>query len=199
MLFFHKLNKKSPKLSSTERKLISEHGRLRKSKKYNLKRYTLSETERETYLNVVPNLRPYYMDSSVTDITMLLPHVHTGVPHTIVNFYIETAGEKTTFWDGEMKMDDRYIKDDGNGYYNVKPELIQPVQSFVADPLDVYMIDPFRMHSVLPNIDEEKNVVNRIVNTVDREIMRYAMKNKRKLIQMFFELPIEKAVEKIYE
>jgi hypothetical protein len=37
------------------------------------------------------------------------------------------------------------------------------------------------------------------VNTVDREIMRYAMRNKRKLIQMFFELPIEKAVEKIYD
>lgn len=139
------------------------------------------------------------MDSAVTDITMLLPHVHTGVPHTIVNFYIETAGEKTTFWDGEMEMDDRYIKDDGNGYYNVKPELIEPVKSYVADPLDVYMINPFRMHSVLPNIDEEKNVVNRIVNTVDREIMRYAMRNKRKLIQMFFELPIEKAVEKIYD
>jgi len=198
MLCYYKLDFKSPKLSDSERELISEHGRLRKSTKYNLKRYTLSENERERYMRTVSALRPYYMDSAVTDITMLLPHFHSEKPHTIVNFYLDTNGEKTTFWDGDIQVDDRYIKDEGNGYFNVKPELINPIDSYVAEPYDVYLLDPLRTHSVLPNIDEEKNVIERIVNSVDREIMRYAMKHKRKLIQMFFEIPIEEAVKKLY-
>ena len=77
-LYFYKLNRKAPELPEEERNLISEHGRLLKSKFYNLKRFKFNKGELDKYLNLVPELKSYYLDAAVTDIRLLLPHIHTG-------------------------------------------------------------------------------------------------------------------------
>ncbi len=196
-LYFYKLNRKAPELPEEERNLISEHGRLLKSKFYNLKRFKFNKGELDKYLNIVPELKSYYLDAAVTDIRLLLPHIHTGDPHTIINFYSETAGEKTTFWAGDIQKDDRYVQDDGNGYWNVNHNLVKPVSSYIAQKGDVWLLNPLTPHSVLPDIGPEKEIVTRMINGLDKQIMRHAIKNKRKLVQLFFKLPPEEAIEKL--
>ena len=167
-LYFYKLNRKAPELPEEERNLISEHGRLLKSKFYNLKRFKFNKGELDKYLNLVPELKSYYLDAAVTDIRLLLPHIHTGDPHTIINFYSETAGEKTTFWAGDIQKDDRYVQDDGNGYWNVNHNLVKPVSSYIAQKGDVWLLNPLTPHSVLPDIGPEKEIVTRMINGLDK-------------------------------
>ena len=197
-LYCQKLDKVAPDLPVVERDLISEHGRLLKSKFYNLKRFYFNDGELDKYLNLVPELKPYYLDAAVTDIRLLLPHIHTGEPHTIINFYSQTAGEKTTFWDGDVQIDNRYIQDEGNGYWNVNHELVEPVKSYTAQKGDVWLLDPLAPHSVLPDIGPEKEIVERMITGLDKQIMRHAIKNTRKLVQLFFNIPPEEALERIY-
>lgn len=197
MKYAYKIDAQIPNLDTSGRDLISEHGRLKRSKFYSLKRFKFGIEEALKFVDVLPQIKDYCVDSSLTNIKLLLPHVHTGPRHVIINFYMGVSGEKTSFWEGRIKHDDRYIEDQGNGYVNVNPDYIDPVESFTAKDGDIWLIDPFITHSVLPTIDEEKAVIKRMVSGNDRKVAVKAIRSNRSIVQLFYDLTLEEAIEKL--
>lgn len=197
MKYAYKINENLPHIDTSGRELISEHGRLKRSKFYSLKRFKFGIDEALKFVNVFPQIKDYCVDSSLTNIKLLLPHIHTGPRHVIINFYMGVSGEKTSFWEGKIKHDDRYIEDQGNGYVNVNPDYIEPVESFTAQDGDIWLIDPFVTHSVLPTFDDEHNMIKRMVSGNDRKVAVKAIRSSRSIVQLFYDLTLEQAIEKL--
>jgi hypothetical protein len=84
---------------------------------------------------------------NLTEIKLLAPHVHT-FEQAVINFYIEANGEKTTFYEGEVIVDDAGVADNGNGYLNVQRDVLTETESFIAQPGDVWLLDTMAPHSV---------------------------------------------------
>lgn len=83
----------------------------------------------------------------LSDIRLIHPHIHT-TEQCALNFYIDTSGEKTSFFEGEVKQDDEDTVDNGNAYLNVKAELLTEVESFVATSGDAWLISTAQPHAV---------------------------------------------------
>ena len=83
----------------------------------------------------------------LSDIRVIHPHIHT-TEQCALNFYIDTSGEKTSFFEGEVKQDDEDTVDNGNAYLNVKADLLTEVESFVATPGDAWLISTAQPHAV---------------------------------------------------
>ena len=85
--------------------------------------------------------------TSFVDVTASVPP-HTDIVDKVnINFYIETGGYRTTFYtsrDGTTKLT---YADHGDGHvYNLDD--LEPVDSFVANPGDVYMLNGKVIHGV---------------------------------------------------
>ena len=193
-----KLDITAPSILDVKRDVISKHGKPRHSDSFNLVRSKIDVSELKSCLDLLPSIKHHCYDACVADIRLLLPHIHNGKTHTIINFYLDASDERTTFWDGKLEIDDRYVEDDGNGYSNVNPELIEPAESFIAKKGDVWLINPFHAHSVLPDLGPEKEVINRITKKTDVEIIRRKLKGKRKVFQLLFDLHPEETVKKLH-
>lgn len=194
MKYAHKLNIEFPVPKDEDREYLSGHGRLKKSTKYNLNRWDFnSDEELDSYLELVAPLKPYLRTASVTKIRLLAHHVHVW-DKSIINFYYQTNGEVTTFWEGKIERDDRWSQDNGNGYINVNPDLLKPAQRYVAAPGDVWLIDAMQPHSVFPNVETESNTANWLKN---RQLIKHTRENERKLVQLIFTIPPKKALRKL--
>jgi len=117
---------------------------------------------------------------NLTEIRILGPHVHTR-EKCVINFYEETHGEQTTFWEGEIVPDDRWSLDNGNGYYHVNHELLTPVESFNAKPGDVWFMNTLQPHSVTYPGD---------TRTDGYQFLPLNM-NARYIMQVYFDIPFE--------
>ena len=84
---------------------------------------------------------------NLTEIKLLPPHVHT-IEEAIINFYLDVGGEKTAFYEGDVVVDDTNVADNGNGYFNLRKDVLNEVESFVAQPNDVWLINTKTPHSV---------------------------------------------------
>lgn len=191
-----KIDRKGPTFPDSDRKLLQKHGNQIYSKSHNLVRYELTRDELEKYLDVIPEVKPYLLDFCVSKTKLLMPHIHTGRNHCIINCYIETGDERTTFWDGEIVHDDTWVTDNGNGYWNVDYKRLTPSKSYIAQEGEMWILNPFSPHSVLPDLGPELEMIDRMIN-MDFQIRRYKRKVKRRLVQMYFDLTPEEAAEKL--
>jgi hypothetical protein len=115
---------------------------------------------------------------NLTEIRLLAPHIHTD-EQAVINFYLEANGEKTTFWDGDIVSDDSDVSDNGNGYINLRRDVLTEAESFVAKPFDVWMMDTRKPHSV--------SYVN---DTRDKDLRFEPLNDEKRLImQAFFSIP----------
>lgn len=116
--------------------------------------------------------------ANLSEMRLLAPHVHTD-EKAVINFYLETNEEKTTFWDGEIISDDSDVADNGNGYLNLRRDALTECEHFVAQPGDVWLIDTRFPHSV-SYINDER----------DAEL-HYEPRDeqKRLIMQAFFSIP----------
>ena len=190
------INRKGPTFSESDRELLQKHGNQIYSKSHNLIRYALTREELESYLDVIPEVKPYLLDFCVSKTKLLMLHIHTGPKHTIINCYIETGDERTTFWEGEIVHDDTWVTDNGNGYWNVDYKILKPAQSYIAQEGEMWILNPFSPHSVLPDLGPELEMIDRMIN-MDFQIRRYKRRVNRRLVQMYFDLTPEEAVEKL--
>lgn len=193
-----KLNATAPSLTDGDRDLISKHGKPKNSKSFNLIRSKIDAPELKSCLDLFPQISQHCYDACVADIRLLLPHIHTGELHTIINLYLDASDERTTFWDGKFEIDNRFVEDEGNGYWNVNPDLIEPAESFIAKKGDVWLLNPLHAHSVLPSLGPEKEMIHRMCTKIDVEITKQKMKSKRKVVQLFFDLHPQEAVERLH-
>lgn len=78
----------------------------------------------------------------------LRPHVHTD-EKCVLNYYMKTSGEDTLFFEGEVVADDEASIDNGNMYFMVKPELLNEVERFTAQPGDAWLMSTRQPHEVI--------------------------------------------------
>lgn len=98
--------------------------------------------------SILPDeIKPYLFQVTLCQVRITFPHVHTA-EQCLINWYLEVDGQVTSFYEGVVEKDDRWSIDNGHGYYNVNPETVYPVESFIAKEHDVYLLDSLHVHSV---------------------------------------------------
>jgi len=50
---------------------------------------------------------------------------------------------------------------------------------------------------VLPTIDSEKSIIKRMVSGFDRRVAVKAIRSNRSIVQLFYDLTLEEAIEKL--
>ncbi len=131
-----------------DRFVIGKHGVREGFDGYGVIRRHISQKEVERFRKTLPEGIQFSVGTACfSEIQLLAPHLHYK-EGCVINFYKHTGGETTTFWDGEIEIDSTDILDNGNDYYNVNINKIQPVESFVASVGDVWALDSKQTHSV---------------------------------------------------
>jgi hypothetical protein len=112
------------------------------------------------YFNVTSN----YVDRFIASLGEYGQHFYTSFvsidtavpPHTDIvdwvniNFYIETGNYTTTFYKSDEHSSRATYADHGDGHtYNIKE--LEPIDSFVANPGDVYILNGKTVHGVSSN------------------------------------------------
>lgn len=121
---------------------------------------------------------------NLTEIRLLAPHIHLE-EMAVINFYLETNGEKTSFWEGEVISDNSDVSDNGNGYISLRRDVLEEVEHFVAKPFDIWLMNTRVPHSVsYVNDSRDKNLH---FEPLDDE--------KRLIMQAFFCIPYQQIVD----
>ena len=149
-----------------------------------IRRY-LPRKQTELVRNKLPeSIKHGLIAVNLTEIRLLAPHIHTQ-EMAVINFYLETNGEKTSFYDGEVISYDDDVTDNGNGYINLRRDVLTEVEYFVANPVDVWVLDTRQPHSVSYAADDRGSELH--FEPVDDE--------KRLIMQAFMSIPYEQVVE----
>lgn len=193
MRFARRLDITFPTLENKERNSLPSYGRLKLSKATRITRWSLDEID--SFIKPFEHLRPILNSYSVTDIKLLTPHIHTD-DRSMINFYLDAGEEVTSFWDGDLKQDDRFTSDNGNTYLNVFADDLRVVERFTAKAGEVWVLNVEQAHSVLPNIEAEQLMIQDKV--YDRSLIRYNRRCSRRAIQLGFKLSFDDLLERIY-
>ena len=123
------------------------------------------------------NIQPL-CDITLSEIRVVIPHYH-NTDMCVLNWYIETGGEVTNFYEGEKKVNQKLTSDSGNGFLEVDYTNLKVVESFVAQPGDVWLFDTTTIHSVSnPEFEDERRFI--VYKDTPRTVM-----------QMYFSAPYE--------
>ena len=105
-------------------------------------------------------------------ITNLHAHLHTQ-DECVINFYKKTDGQKTIFYEGIIQKDNLLFSDGDDKYTPLNESLLNSVEYFVAKDNDVWLLNTRQPHSVVG---------------IDKDL-------KREVVQVFLNIPYEKASE----
>jgi hypothetical protein len=135
-------------------KVIGRHGFTSDFPKERLVRKFMPAKQVELFKQTLPeSVRAALMNVNYSEIRLLRAHVHVD-DEAVINLYQQTNGEKTTFWEGEIEVDDGITFDNGNDYFNVNHDKITPIECFVAEPGDIWLLNVKQPHSVSMQYDE---------------------------------------------
>jgi hypothetical protein len=182
----------APDLSLTRRASVvlgmhalGRHGTWDGYDKHAVVRRYLPKRQIEAVRQALPEkVRPFLIGLNLSEIRVLAPHIHLE-EQCVINFYQQTFGEKTAFWEGEIERDDRWTTDNGNGYMNVNPEKIRAVESFIAQPGDVWILNTRQPHSVSIEGDTRSNNTQYVPEN----------DNVRLIVQAYIDLPFDQTAE----
>lgn len=194
MNYFKKLNISVPAEYSPRRTrligkhCVGKHGKIDGVDDYSVVRRYIPRDVVARFKEQLPDsILPYISGVTMTEITLLAPHVHTR-EMSVINFYQKTYGEVTKFFDGEVVPDDSWVQDSGQGYYLCKPSLLKEHSNFVAEEGSVYLLNTRAPHS-LEEPNDTREGLDRYIST---------RSEKRMVVQAFLDLPFEE-VEKHFE
>ena len=164
-----------------EKHVLGKHGKIEGVDDYSTVRRYIPKNIVSIFKAALPQkIIPCISGVTMTEITLLAPHVHTR-EMCVINFYQKTAGEVTAFYEGGIEVDDSWTLDNGNGYYLVKPSSITKTEEFIATDNSVWLLNTRQPHSV-----EEPNDARS-----GNEKYKPIREEKRILIQAFFDLPFD--------
>lgn len=133
---------------------------------------------------VPDSLQHAVLGVNYTEVTLLAAHIHV-VEKCTINFYQQTNGEQTIFFEGPVERDDKWTTDNGNGYLNVDMNLLHPVESFIAEDGDVWILDALQPHSV-EVIGDSRPGMHRFEPNGD---------NRRFMVQIYLDVPYSEAIK----
>ena len=130
-------------------RIIKKHGyTLNESGKARAIRRYLPRNQTELVRDKLPeDIKHGLLLVNLSEMRLLAPHIHLE-ELSIINFYIEANGEKTSFWDGEIISSEDNLVDNGNGYLDLRRDVLTECEHFIAKPGDVWVIDSAFPHSV---------------------------------------------------
>ena len=100
----------------------------------------------ENFISLFGEYSQYFYTSFVNIETHVPPHTDI-VDKVNINFYIETGGYKTTFYKSNDNSSKMTYADHGNGHVHQLDDL-EEIDSFIAMPGDVYVINGKVVHAV---------------------------------------------------
>lgn len=131
-------------------KVTTRHGKPVKSFGNHAEPILRKDMVHEQYDLVIDALPPQLKDDfimvSIDSISILTPHSHT-IETTLINFYMETDGGVTTYFEGDAKIDNSVSEDSGFGYFAIDPKSIYVVEDFIASENEVWLLDAKQPHS----------------------------------------------------
>ncbi len=152
-------------------RLIELHAK--RTHEYALIRYYLPKKDVNTILELFPNkIKEACLGVTKSVITDLSAHVHT-IEQCVINFYYKTNGKTTVFYDGDHERIASDFNDD-NGYYQVNEAKLTPVESFVAQDNDIWLLNSRQPHAVIKDPSRTR---------------------ERYLIQMYLSIPFQEAAD----
>ena len=128
--------------------------------------------------NKLPEVLRPLCDITLSEIKLVIPHYH-NTDMCVLNWYIETGNEVTSFYEGEKIIKQELTSDNGNGFFEVDYSNLTVVESFVAQPGEVWLFDTTTVHSV--SNPEYK----------DQDKFLIYNEQPRSVIQMYFSAPYE--------
>ena len=100
----------------------------------------------DDFIASLGDYKKYFYSSFVSVGANVPPHIDI-VDKVNINFYIETNDYKTTFYQGNEGCSKLTYADHGDGHV-YKIEELEPIDSFVANPGDVYVLNGKVIHGV---------------------------------------------------
>lgn len=85
----------------------------------------------------------------------LKPHVHTD-EQCVLNYYLTTNGEETSFFEGAVEPDPNIATDNGNLYYMVNTEKLQKVETFQSNTGESWLLSTRQPHQVFCKTEQHK-------------------------------------------
>jgi len=168
---------------------VGKHGKIEGVDDYAVvRRYIPRDVVAEFKARLPDSIVPFISGVTMTEITLLAPHVHTR-EMCVINFYQKTYGEVTKFYTGEAVPDDSWAQDSGHGYYLCRTDLLAEHSNFVAEEGSVYLLNTRAPHAL-----EE-------LNDTREGIERYKplKSEKRMVVQAFFDLPFDEVASHFSE
>jgi hypothetical protein len=134
--------------------ILGEHAKSSETAKPILTRYYVPQKQ----VNLIKQALPKKLQNTTffvckTDISLdnfehdLRPHVHTD-ELCVLNVYLNTSGEETSFFEGEVVPDDAAAVDNGNLYYMVNTDKLIKVENFYANTGDAWLMCTRQPHQV---------------------------------------------------
>jgi hypothetical protein len=161
-------------------KVIEKHAYDEKTQQgYLVRRYTPRAQVVMLEQALPKSLKEHLLIVSYSEIHLLRPHIHT-TDKCVINFYQKTSEEITTFWDGPVEPEESNVFD--SGYKLLQYNKLQPVESFVAQIGDVWLLDTQKPHSVSKPYDDRPTYEHFLMD--EGEQPRY-------VVQAFFTAPFE--------
>jgi Cys-tRNA synthase (O-phospho-L-seryl-tRNA:Cys-tRNA synthase) len=111
--------------------------------------FNVSSKYTDDFISSLGEYSKYFYSSFVNIETNVPPHTDI-VDKVSINFYIETGGYKTTFYNSKNGSSKLVYADHGDGHvYNIDD--LEEIDSFVANPGDAYLLNGKVIHGVSSN------------------------------------------------
>jgi len=121
----------------------------------------------DSFINSLGEYKKYFYSSFVDIATDVPPHTDI-VDKVNINFYIETNNYTTTFYRGNSNISKLTYADHGDGYvYDIND--LEPIDFFVAEPGDVYVLNGKTIHGVSSNTRLPRKFIQVSTSELDYE------------------------------
>lgn len=141
--------------------VLTEHARRKEEDAPALVRYYIPKRQEEMIKAALPkSLQTANIAISRTTIDLthfendIKPHVHT-MEKCVLNYYIKTNGEETSFYEGDLETDDKAVIDNYNLYRMIKTDGLTKVESFKASDNDAWLLTTIQPHQVAASIEQD--------------------------------------------
>lgn len=161
-------------------KVIDRHAFTADAPQGRLVRKYAPKKQIEMFKQILPEtLKPHLLTINYSEIHLLKAHVH--IPdEAVINFYQQTGGEVTTFWDGLIERDDDFTLDNGNNYFTLRHNNLTPSEAFVAKDGEIWLLNTKKPHSVSTPYETRPRA---------RHFVMQPESQPRYVVQAFFDIP----------
>jgi hypothetical protein len=125
--------------------VLTEHAKRKEEDDPALVRYYIPKRQEDMIRAALPKTLQT-ANIAISRTTIDLTHV--------LNFYIKTNGEETSFYEGALETDDEAVIDNYNLYRMIKTDGLTKVESFKASDNDAWILTTIQPHQVAASVEQ---------------------------------------------